>query len=45
MEHLEEYSRMQKFAEAKAQDRNLLIKHRVLREKVRLRKRSKIQKQ
>ncbi|WAR25235.1 HOATZ-like protein [Mya arenaria] len=28
MEHLEEYTRMQKFAEAKAEDKSLLVKHR-----------------
>lgn len=34
MEHLEEYSRLQKFAEAKVEDKALLVKHREIREKV-----------
>ena len=34
IEHLEEYTRMQKFAEAKAQDKNLLLKQREIRKKV-----------
>ncbi|XP_052779588.1 cilia- and flagella-associated protein HOATZ-like [Mya arenaria] len=33
MEHLEEYTRMQKFAEAKAEDKSLLVKHREVRRK------------
>jgi len=34
MEHLEEYARMQRFAEAKANDRTLLSKQREARQKV-----------
>lgn len=34
MEHLEEFSKIQKFAEAKAQDKTLMIKHREIRKKV-----------
>lgn len=34
MEHLEEYARFQRFAEAKSEDKNLLMKHREMRKKV-----------
>ncbi|XP_045165178.2 uncharacterized protein LOC123529052 isoform X2 [Mercenaria mercenaria] len=33
MEHLEEYAKLQKFAEAKAQDKTIMIKHREIRKK------------
>jgi hypothetical protein len=34
MEHLEEFSKIQKFAEAKAEDKSLMTKHREIRKKV-----------
>lgn len=34
IEHLEEYARFQRFAEAKSEDKNLLMKHREMRKKV-----------
>ena len=35
MEHVESYKRLQRFAEAKAEDKALLNKHREIRKKVR----------